>query len=262
MSENLLSRFSLKGKDIWVVGAAGYLGQATVLLLKEAGANVLCIDIDGRAQAFIDSLHEHTGLTAANLNSRDTEKSISFVSEQVMKRGVPYGLIDLSYTSTAKSFNDLTADDFDTVNHALTSTFILTREVGNAMKNNGFGNIVLFSSMYGSVSPDPKVYEAPMNVNPIEYGVGKAGIVQMTRYLAVHYGKDNIRCNCISPGPFPSPAVQKTHPEFVARLANNVPMGRVGRQEEVAGAAVFLVSEAASFITGQNLFVDGGWTSW
>lgn len=262
MTENLLSRFSLKGKDIWVVGAAGYLGQAIVKLLNETDAKVLCIDIDDRAQLFINSVPQNANLTAVNLNSRDTNKCISFVSEQVASRGVPDGLIDLSYASTAKKFNDLTAEDFDTVNHALTSTFILTREVGNAMKTKGSGNIVLFSSMYGSVSPDPRVYEAPMNVNPVEYGVGKAGIVQMTRYMAVHYGKDNVRCNCISPGPFPSPAVQETHPEFVARLAGKVPMGRVGRQEEVAGAAVFLVSDAASFITGQNLFVDGGWTCW
>jgi NAD(P)-dependent dehydrogenase (short-subunit alcohol dehydrogenase family) len=116
--------------------------------------------------------------------------------------------------------------------------------------------------MYGSVSPDPRVYEAPMNVNPVEYGVGKAGIIQLTRYLAVHYGKFNVRCNCISPGPFPNPNVQQQHPEFVARLANKVPMGRVGSAEEIAGAATFLVGNGATFITGQNLFVDGGWTAW
>lgn len=239
------------------------MGQATVKLLQESGAKVLGIDIENRAQDFIDSLQSKNGVRAATLNTRDTEQSVKFVADMIAESGVPDGLIDLSYASTAKAFDDLTAEDFDAVNHGgLTSTFILSREIGNAMKEKKSGSIVLFSSMYGSVSPNPGVYESPMNTNPIEYGVGKAGIVQMTRYLAVHYGKYNVRCNCISPGPFPSPAVQQTHPEFVGRLAEKVPMGRVGRQEEVAGAAIFLVSEAASFITGQNLFVDGGWTSW
>jgi len=263
MDTNLLSRFSLKDKDIWVVGAAGYLGQSIVALLNECGARVLCIDIEDRADTFIKSLEKNSNLTAATLNTRDSGASVTFVSQQVASRGVPHGYIDLSYASTSKNFDDLTADDFDSVNHnGLTSTFIISREVGNVMKIKRAGNMVLFSSMYGSVSPDPNVYESPMNVNPIEYGVGKAGIVQMTRYLAVHYAKHNVRCNCISPGPFPNPAVQQSHPEFISRLSKKVPLGRVGRQEEVAGAAVFLVSEAASFITGQNLFVDGGWTSW
>ncbi|MEO6915747.1 MAG: SDR family oxidoreductase, partial [Chitinophagaceae bacterium] len=70
------------------------------------------------------------------------------------------------------------------------------------------------------------------------------------------------RCNCISPGPFPNPGVHQNHPEFVERLAKKVPMGRVGSQHEVAGAVGFFLSDASSFVTGQNLFIDGGWTSW
>lgn len=120
----------------------------------------------------------------------------------------------------------------------------------------------MFSSMYGMVSPNDEVYEAPMNKNPLEYGVGKAGVIQMTKYLAVHWAKQQLRVNCISPGPFPNPAVQQSHPDFIARLARKSPMGRIGIANEIAGPVAFLLSDISSYITGHNLVVDGGWTSW
>ena len=116
--------------------------------------------------------------------------------------------------------------------------------------------------MYGSVAPDIHLYESPMTPNPLEYGVGKAGIQQMARYLAVHYGKAGVRCNCVSPGPFPSPPVQRDQPAFIERLSQRVPLGRVGQAPEIAGSVAFLLSDASTYVTGQNLAVDGGWTSW
>lgn len=260
MSEHLVEQFSLKGKEIWVVGGAGYLGQGISKMLLEAGAKVLCIDLLEKAQKFVASLPQFgNSFSAATLDVRDGGAIQKFVDESA----TPHGLVVLTFGSTSKNFPDLTEKEFDDVNHAgLTATFLLARAVGMAMEKNGKGSIVLFSSMYGSVSPDPRIYEEPMNVNPIEYGVGKAGIVQMTRYMAVYWGKKNIRCNCISPGPFPNPGVQQRNPEFINRLSSKVPMGRVGRQDEVAGAVNFFLSDASSFITGQNLFIDGGWTSW
>jgi len=248
--------FSLENRDIWVIGGAGYLGQEVVKLLIELGATVLCADLPGKAQPA-------PNVSPADLDAADIPALEKFVVDQIAARGVPHGLVVMTYAGTAKKFDELTAADFDHANHGnLTATFTLARAIGNAMAERGSGSLVLFSSMYGTVSTDPHIYEAPMNPNPVEYGVGKAGIQQLTRYLAVHYGKKGVRCNAISPGPFPNPSVQREEPAFIDRLSTKVPLGRVGQSPEIAGAVAFLLSDTSTFITGQNLAVDGGWTIW
>lgn len=263
MEKNHSSPFQLTGKQIWVFGGAGYLGQSVVKLLSNLGAEVLCIDLEEKSQKFISDAQLTGKVRAASLDIRNCAIAREFVAATIKSSGVPHGSVNLTYASTASRMEELTEKDFDDVNHSgLTATFLLTREIGVEMARLKRGSQVLFSSMYGSVSPDPKIYEAPMQKNPIEYGVTKAGIIQMTRYLAVHWGRENVRCNCVSPGPFPNPTVQSDHLQFVERLAEKVPMGRIGKPEEIAGAVAFLLSDAASYITGQNLFVDGGWTCW
>ena len=255
--------FDLKERSIWVFGGAGYLGAAVISQLAQMQARVLCVDLADRAADMIKTSSLQAQVSAASLNAADTAAVESFVQEQIAIHGVPHGLVVMTYASTAKRFEDLTTEDFDMANHGnLTATFALARAVGQHMAEQGRGSMVLFSSMYGSVSPDPAVYEAPMTPNPIEYGVGKAGIQQMARYLAVHWGHQGVRCNSISPGPFPNPTIQFQQPEFVERLAQKVPLGRVGQAPEIAGAVTFLLTDASSFITGQNLAVDGGWTAW
>lgn len=219
--------------------------------------------MDNRAQDYIEAANLADNVSAETFNVHDCDLIKSFIDENIAKHGVPHGLVNLTYASTAKAMEDLTEQDFDAVNHgSLTSSFLLAREVGMRMAELGRGSMVLFSSMYGSLSPNPQLYVAPMQKNPIEYGVTKAGIIQMVRYLAVHWGKSNVRFNSISPGPFPNPAVQQSHPEFIERLASKSPLGRVGQSTEIAGSVAFLLSDAASYITGQNLHVDGGWNCW
>jgi len=255
--------FQLNGEDIWVFGGAGYLGQPVVSLLSNLGARVLCVDLGDRAQAFVANAGLSNKVTAASLDIRDSAAVKAFIAKNIETSGVPHGSVNLTYDSTAKHLEHLTEEDFDKVAHgALTATFLLTREIGTAMAQRQRGSQVLFSSMYGSVAPDPRIYKRPMPKNPIEYGVTKAGILQMTRYFAVHWGRDNVRCNCISPGPFPNPSVQQNQPDFVKRLAEKSPLGRIGKPEEIAGAVAFLLSDAAAYITGHNLMVDGGWTAW
>lgn len=255
--------FDLAGKRIWVFGGAGYLGQSVVQALVGQGAQVLCADLDGRAAEFAANTGLESKITTVNADIADIPACENQANAWLAQWGVPHGLVNLTAFTTAKTMDALTEADFDRVNHGnLTATWALSRQIGNAMAAEGRGSMVLFSSMYGMVSPYPEVYQEPMNKNPIEYGLGKAGIIQMTRYLAVHYGRTQVRCNCISPGPFPNPKVQAEHPDFITRLSAKSPLGRVGQSHEIAGAVAFLLCDASTYITGHNLAVDGGWTSW
>lgn len=250
--------FSLQPSDIWVFGGAGYLGRAVVEKVAACGARVLCVDLPGKADALASDV-----VTPADLDVGDVAAVEGFVREQISRRGVPQGVVIMTFAAEGGRFEDLSAEAFDKANHGnLTATFMLARSIGQAMAERGGGSIVLFSSMYGSVSPDPRIYEVPMNVNPVEYGVGKAGVQQMARYLAVHWGPRGVRCNAVSPGPFPNPAIQANEGAFIDRLSAKVPLRRIGQAAEIAGAVAFLLSDEASFVTAINLPVDGGWTAW
>lgn len=263
MSVASTNPFDLEGRRLWVIGGAGYLGQAVVRCLAFRGARVVCADLPGKAQAFVESAGLKGVVEIEDCDITCTAETPGWIARCVEQHGEPHGVAILTYVSTGKTLADLAPEDFDAVNHGnLTATFVFARDIATRMAQKGGGSIVLFSSMYGSVAPDPSVYASPMNPNPVEYGVNKAGILQMVRYLAVHFGKLGVRCNAISPGPFPNPGIQSADPPFIGRLSGKTPMGRIGQADEIAGPVAFLLSEASSFITGINLPVDGGWTAW
>lgn len=263
--KSLEELFSLKHKTALITGASGHLGSAISESLAESGANVI---LAGRNQEnnkqLAEKLMNQYGVICLpiylDVSNRDSitncvELSLNkFEKVDILINNASYGSIGKIESMSDKDW-ELGIDG--TINQA----FRLTNSILPSMIKQGYGNIINISSMYGVVSPNPEIYGDSGQNNPPNYGVGKAAIIQFTKYIACHYGDQGIRANSISPGPFPKPEVLKND-DFVKQLSRKNPLGRVGRPEELKGAVAYLASDASSFVTGHNLSVDGGWTAW
>ena len=231
--------------------------------LDSVGAKVLCFDLPGRAAALVQE-HKLGRTTPLALDVNNADGLPVALEALLAEHGVPDGVVHLvTASSSGKRLEQLTAADFErTFDLALTPTFVLCRLLAERMKPRGSGSFVLFGSMYGVVAPDKKIYHDPMAPNPIDYGASKAATLQMARYLAMHYGPEGIRFNCVTPGPFPNTNVQKNHPDLIRDLSKKTVLNRVGQNPEIVGPTLFLLTDSASFVTGHSLVVDGGWTIW
>ena len=145
------------------------------------------------------------------------------------------------------------------INAAIGLPALTTSIIGAGMKARGHGSIINVATMYALVAPHPNLYKDTPYMNPPGYGAAKAALLEFTRYVAAFWGQYGVRCNAICPGPFPK-SITAENSKFVERLDSYTCLNRVGRASEIAGAILFLASEASSYVTGHTLVVDGGWT--
>lgn len=257
--------FDLSGRTALITGGTGYLGTAFSEALAEAGATVVISSRDAAyAQQAADALPSVDGSRhhGVSLDQLDADSIRNGFAQAVQAAGAVDILINNGLAAT--SGGDLTTVTFkDFAEHQINNAgyFELARHLRDHVVSRSVpGNVINIGSMYGQVASYPDAYKDICSASPVAYHALKGGTIHMTRHLAVYWADDNVRVNCLSPGPFPNP--DSAPSEMVKRLNERLPMKRMGLPWELKGALVFLASDASTYVTGQNLTVDGGWTAW
>ncbi len=250
------SRFSLEGRNAAVVGAGSGIAQAVATGCAEHGARVVCLDVKADlAEATAAHIQDAGGEAEAGaLDIRDGD-AVKAAFAAVRDR---HGSLDVVICSPSinvrKPLLEYTDDEFDrVVGVNLKGSLHVLQSAGGIMADQGSGSIILYSSIRSLVvEPGQSVYAAT-----------KAGIVQLVRTAAAEFGPSGVRVNAIAPGVTDTPltAPIKAEPDWYDAYAERNILGRWATTEEMVGPSVFLASDAASYVTGSVLFVDGGWTA-
>jgi NAD(P)-dependent dehydrogenase (short-subunit alcohol dehydrogenase family) len=266
----MTQRFDLSGKVVVVTGGTGLLGSAYCAALAEHGAQVVVADLKaadpvGRAR----EVRSPAGEAALGVECDvSVEADVVRLFEEAMNR---FGRVDVVLNNAAAtgehlmrqgavftSFEESTLAVWETALRVnLTGVYLVAREGGKAMLKTGGGSLINVSSTYGVVGPDHRIYEGMPFNSLASYAASKAGVHGLTRWLATYWGRKGIRVNTLVPG-----GVENKHdPEFVRRYADRTPLGRMARREDMVGMVIFLASDASGYCTGQQYFVEGGWTA-
>ena len=260
--------FRLDGRVALVTGAAGHIGLAIAEALAEGGARVALVDRDEtatRARAELLARTKGAETLPLALDLGDPAAARTAVARTLET----WGRLDIlvnnaAFTGDSKlggwavPFGEQSLESWDAALRVnLSAPFLLAREAREALGAAGRGAIINIGSIYGTVGPDFSLYEGTSMANPAAYGASKGGLAQLTRYLATALAP-RVRVNTISPG-----GIARGQPaSFVERYRSRTPLGRMGAEEDLKGAVAFLASDAAAYVTGQNLLVDGGWSAW
>ena len=259
---------NLSGRTVAITGAAGHIGRAMADSVAELGASIAVVDINQEACA----------KTAASLSSQYGIEAIGFaldladessVKELPSKINNQLGSLDVLINCAAfvgtsglegwvVPFEEQSVDTWrKALEVNLTSVFTLTQSATPFLKASGKGSIINISSIYGVYGPDLRLYEGTDMGSPAAYAASKGGLIQFTRWCSTVLAPD-IRVNAITPGG----VFRNQDEQFVERYVNKTPLKRMATEEDFKGAVCFLASDLSSYVTGQNLIVDGGWGAW
>lgn len=254
----------LSGRTAVVTGGAGPLGSVLSAALADAGARVVVVDLDEQAcattaRSLTGSGHESI---AANLLE---PRGIRDVVTAIERLGACDILVNnAAFTGTsgvpgfAVPFDEQTDEAFTmALALNLTAPFSLTRQLAHLLRASGHGSVINVSSIYGLVGPNMGLYEGTRMGNPAAYAASKGGLAQLTRYLATVLAPD-IRVNAFAPGGI----ARGQDDAFVERYERLTPLGRMATEGDFRGVVAWLASDAAAYVTGQVIAVDGGWTAW
>ena len=269
MAEHRFDPFQIEDRVVLITGATGHLGSAMSTAVSSAGGiPVIAARSINMLEALSQQIRDAGGeCQAVVLDVSQSDQCVNSIAQITERFGRLDGIVNCANHSKTGTIDSTTSGDFAAAwAQNVGGPFMLIRAAipllrVSGQRHVGGASIVNIASMYGHVSPDPRVYESGKN-NPPFYGSAKAGMLQLTRYLAVHLGAERIRVNSISPGPFPPQSIQGTDPSFHSRLSDHTALRRTGSADELVGPVLFLLSDAASYVTGADLAVDGGWTAW
>jgi NAD(P)-dependent dehydrogenase (short-subunit alcohol dehydrogenase family) len=274
----ILDKFSLKDRVAIVTGGAGLLGAEFCRTLAEAGAIVAVADLNAEAACRVEQSLSADGYKAlAAPTDIVRPDSVNALVEKVL---AAFGRVDVLVNSAALdpkfdpesaargiplgSFEDYPLDQWNAALGAnLTGMFLVTQAcVKPMLARSKKGSIINICSTYGLNGPDQRIYRrkdgSQPAFKPVYYTVTKAGVLGFTKYLAAYYMNTEIRVNALTPG-----GVFNGHDEtFVAKYSERTILGRMANKDEMNGALLFLASDASSYMTGNNVVVDGGWTAW
>jgi NAD(P)-dependent dehydrogenase (short-subunit alcohol dehydrogenase family) len=259
MNTQPFPHFSLAGQTLLLTGGAGLYGRGLAAHLAQTGArlilasrNVETLETVAREErALGHSVH------AMTLDQSDEGSILSLRDRVTQEFGPLDGMINNAVSRPMKSPDAPLADWESSMKTNATGLFAITRAFGDVMAAQGRGSIVNIGSIQGMVGPDHSLYEGlNMQVIP-DYFFHKAGMINLTRFFSAHYGPRGVRVNCLSPGGFFS----GQSPVFVERYTRATFLRRMADQYDLGGPVVFLLSDAARYVTGVNLPVDGGYTA-
>jgi 3-oxoacyl-[acyl-carrier protein] reductase len=236
-------------KTAIVTGASGQLGNIFIEALKNDGFYIYAIDIDIEGSSDTETI-KHVELDITNEDHIDNLfKMIKSVDVLINNAGI----------GVFTPFESRTASEFKKVMEVnLLGTFLMSQSVIRIMKNNNKGKIVNIASIYGSRSSDERIYGDSGRNNSEVYSATKAGVINLTKYMAAHFGKYNIQTNSISPGGI----FNNQTSEFIDNYEYKTPMHRMGNEQDLISTLRYLISDESNYTNGQDIAVDGGFLSW